>query len=219
VVIYNGVDLPEAARARESAGPREPSKLVCVGRFITLKGQHVAIRAMRPLADRFPQAKLVLLGSGPQEGSLRRLTRDLDLNGKVRFPGWLPHERVLREAATAAAVVVPSTGEGFGLAVAEAMACGTPLVTSRIGVFRELLGSDERAGLMFPVNDPDALAEAVGRVFKRPAEATRRASCAYERVCSRFSVQRMVNDYLRLYDGLAARRNGRARRATGRVAR
>jgi len=210
-VIRNGVDIPRAEQVRQAAGPREPRKLVCVGRFIHCKGQHVLIRAMRAVADRFPDARLVLLGSGPREAALRRLADGLDLNGTVCFPGWLAHEDVLREAASAAAVIVPSMGEGFGLAVAEAMACRTPLVASRIEVFQEILGDEGHAGLLYERRDPAALAEAIGQVLTQPEEAARRAARAYSRVRSCFSIDRMVADYLRLYDSLAAPTNGWSR--------
>jgi glycosyltransferase involved in cell wall biosynthesis len=99
--------------------------------------------------------------------------------GAVLTPGYLPQPDLARVVAGAAAVVVPSRYEGFGLPALEALACGTPVVASDLPALREVLG--DQAGLV-PPGDPAALAGALARVLDdpggEPARAARRARAA-----------------------------------------
>jgi glycosyltransferase involved in cell wall biosynthesis len=202
-VIYNGIDVEHIQRLCAGVGARELHKLVCSGRMVPVKGQAVLIRAMPGILRRFADARLVFIGSGPEEARLKQQVVDLGLSSHVEFLGWCPHDEVIREMASAGVVVVPSDGsqEGFGLVVAEAMACGTPIVASRIDVFEEVLGDGDNCGWFFEKRDAGALAEAVCQVLRHP-EAHRRAMNAKERVKTRFSLDRMVGGYLAFYDSL-----------------
>jgi glycosyltransferase involved in cell wall biosynthesis len=97
----------------------------------------------------------------------------------VRTPGYLPEPDLARLVAGAAALVVPSWYEGFGLPALEALACGTPVVAADLPALREVLG--DQAELVAP-GDPDALAAALARVLRdpggEPARAARRARAA-----------------------------------------
>jgi glycosyltransferase involved in cell wall biosynthesis len=106
--------------------------------------------------------------------------------------------------ATAEILVVPSNGEqeGFGLVVAEGMALGTPIVASDIQVFREVLGKDDKCGWFFEKKNPESLAKTICQVFSQREEAITKANNALIRVQERFSIERMVKDYLRLYEML-----------------
>jgi len=203
VVIPNGIDVAGIAASCKNAGHREPYKLVCSGRLVDVKGQDVLIRAMPRVAGQFPAVRLLMIGTGPRETTLVQLASSLGVSDQVDFTGWLPHDHVLREVATAAVAVVPSDAqEGFGLVVAEAMACQTPIVASRIPVFEELLTEDGRCGLFFKKKSPESLSETICRVLSLPEGAAERAARARLRVAERFSADRMVGDYLRLYDSL-----------------
>jgi glycosyltransferase involved in cell wall biosynthesis len=99
--------------------------------------------------------------------------------GAVRTPGYLPQEELARVVAGAAAVVVPSWYEGFGLPALEALACGTPVVASDLPAHREVLGDQAE---LVPPGDPAALAGALARVLDdpggEPARAARRTRAA-----------------------------------------
>jgi glycosyltransferase involved in cell wall biosynthesis len=91
----------------------------------------------------------------------------------VRTPGYLPQDDLVRVVAGAAALVVPSWYEGFGLPALEALACGTPVVASDLPALREVLG--DQADLVAP-GDPAALAGALARVLEDPGGGKRRAA-------------------------------------------
>ena len=99
--------------------------------------------------------------------------------GAVRTPGYLPQPDLARVVAGAAAVVVPSWYEGFGLPALEALACGTPVVAADLPALREVLGDQAE---LVPPGDPAALAGALARVLDdpggEPARAARRARAA-----------------------------------------
>ncbi|MEN8221009.1 MAG: glycosyltransferase family 4 protein [Pseudomonadota bacterium] len=152
----------------------------------------------------FPETKLVLIGAGRDEVALKRQVDNLGIADSVQFRGWLCSEETIKEMATAEVLVVPNTGEeGFGLVVAEGMAANTPIVASRIQVFEEVLGADDSCGWFFDKNNPDSLADAICQVFAQSDEAAARVARASLRVQERFSVERMVGDYLRLYDKIS----------------
>jgi glycosyltransferase involved in cell wall biosynthesis len=97
----------------------------------------------------------------------------------VRTPGYLHEPELARVVAGAAALVVPSWYEGFGLPALEALACGTPVVASDLPALREVLGDQAE---LVPPGDPDALAGALARALEDPggenARAARRARAA-----------------------------------------
>src|SRR5207302_897221 len=114
--------------------------LLFVGRFDDkVKRVGALIRAFAGLAARHPDADLVLVGEGPDGAALRRLAGECG-GGRVRFLGWVPGPEALVALYNAAqCLVMPSRSEGFPGVVGEAMACGTPVLASRVGGVGELV--------------------------------------------------------------------------------
>jgi len=159
-VIAPPVGSPAGTSVHAAGGAREGYAL-CVGRLSPEKGVEVAIDACRVAG-----VPLVVAGTGPARASL--LARAA--GGDVRFEGWVDETRLARLRAEAAIAVVPSvTSETFGLAAAEAMAAGVPVVASRIGALPELVEED---GLC-PPGDAGALAAAIARRWGDGAAAER----------------------------------------------
>lgn len=204
VVIPNGVDIGKIRAAVAGVGEWVPGRIVCAGRMVRVKGQQLLIEALPEAVRHHPHLRLHLIGSGPMEEALRRRVDELGLTDNVVFLGWRPHDEVLREMAVAELVVVPSDGsqEGFGLVVAEALVCGTPLLVSDIPVFREVLEGAGDHGRFFTPGDAAALAVALtGFPFAAPGQqASAPALPALELV--RLSVDAMADAYLRLYQAL-----------------
>jgi glycosyltransferase involved in cell wall biosynthesis len=142
--------LPSLAHEPAAADAGAPYALV-VSRLAPEKGVDVAIDACRMAG-----MPLVVAGEGPEYAALRERVRDAD----VRFLGWVQGPELARLRAGAAIALAPSRSpETFGLAVAEAMAAGTPVLASRVGAYGELLDADQ----LVQVDDPRALAAAIGR--------------------------------------------------------
>ena len=138
---YTGVDHQlfrplDRADCRAKLGlPLDRPVLACVGALIARKGQRFAIEALALL----PDAVLVLAGSGPDEAALRALAASLGLAPRVRFLGSVPHADLPAVLSAADVFVLPTASEGLANAWVEALACGTPVVTTPIPGALELL--------------------------------------------------------------------------------
>lgn len=157
------VPARSGAQARQRIGmPSDGALLVCVGALIARKGQAFAIEALTRLAD----ARLVLIGEGGDRAALETLARDIGVADRVHFLGSLPHAEIARIVQAADVAVLPSASEGVANAWIEALACGTPLVTTDVGGAREVL-RDPIAGRIV-VREADAIASAVAELLASP---------------------------------------------------
>src|SRR5215472_5798714 len=146
-----------------SPGQGSGDYVVFVGRLLEGKGAETLIRAWREL----PEVPLKVIGDGALREPLEALARR-EAPG-VEFAGRLPHDAVLSTIADARLLVIPSDCyEGFPMVLAEALACGTPVLASRIGSLAELVREGE-TGATFPAGDAPALAAAVRRLLANAA--------------------------------------------------
>jgi glycosyltransferase involved in cell wall biosynthesis len=141
---------------------------------------------------RQPQVKLRLAGDGPESGALAKRAGELGLGDRVELLGL---RNDLPELAAAADLFVqPTVYEAFGLAVAEAMACGLPVIASRVGGLPELVRHQE-TGLLVPPGDPWALAEAIDQLASQP-EVRRRMGEAARRQAALFDTRLSAAQHL-----------------------
>jgi glycosyltransferase involved in cell wall biosynthesis len=129
---------------------------VYVGRLSHQKGLPVALEALREV----PEARLVLVGDGPEREHLQRLATTLGLDGRVEFAGARPRDQVLRTVAGATALVLPSAWENLPHAAVEALSVGTPVVATAVGGVPEVVHDGEN-GLLVPAGDSTSLAAAM----------------------------------------------------------
>lgn len=145
--------------------PRPGDYALFVGRLSPEKGLSTLVQAWRRLPVAVP---LLIVGDGPMRQQLAADTAGAGLNN-IRFVGQLPRDEVYTAMKKAAFLVVPSVWqEPFGLIVAEAFACGTPVLGARIGAIPEML-EHEVTGLHFAPGDPDDLAKQVAWAWEHPA--------------------------------------------------
>lgn len=178
-VVPNGVDLDaiaatgpsERAAARARLGLVDGPLAVCVARLCRQKGQDVLLRAWPVVRSRVPEARLVLVGGGPDERELRRAAGEA-----VELVG--PRDDVRDWLAAADVVVAPSRWEGMSIAVLEAMASARSVVATEVPGIREALGEDAP---VVPVEAVDALAYAVAERLADPELAASEGRAARER--------------------------------------
>jgi glycosyltransferase involved in cell wall biosynthesis len=178
-VIPNGVDLDawtEASGKERTAARRrleldERPTVVCVGRLCRQKGQDILLKAWPAIVSGVPEARLVLVGDGPDAKLLRhRAGEGVRLVGERADVGdWL---------AAADVVAVPSRWEGMSIGMLEAMARGRSVVASDVGGAQEALGRE--AGEVVPSEDAFALANAIVTRLRDPAQAAAEGRAARE---------------------------------------
>jgi len=122
-VVRLGTDLPA-----ERAQPYEHPTVVTTGHLIARKRHADVLRAVALLRDRHPQLRYLVIGDGPELGSLRGLAAELGVADRVELAGQLPHEEALRRTRRASLLAMPSTDEAFGVAYVEAMAGWLPAI-------------------------------------------------------------------------------------------
>jgi N-acetyl-alpha-D-glucosaminyl L-malate synthase BshA len=149
-----------------------------------------AVRARRP-------ALLVLVGDGPDRSRTEALVRELGLAADVCFLGkQLAFQPVLAQADV---FLLPSQTEAFGLAALEAMACGVPVVATRVGGVPEVV-VDGDSGLLFPPGDVAAMSDGVLALLDDPARRDRMAKAARARAETEYQPAPMIDRYLEIYE-------------------
>ena len=143
--------------------PGDAPLFTCVGALIERKGQSLAIEALAT----FPDARLLLVGLGPDEAALKAQTQRAGLTDRVHFLGSIDHDLLPVVLSASDAMVLPSSREGLANAWVEALACGTPIVINDAGGARELL-IDDRAGRIV-ARTPAAIAEGLRAVLTMDA--------------------------------------------------
>ena len=136
--------------------------VLCVCRFYPRKRVDVLLRAAALLAGRIPELELRIVGGGPGEARLRSLCRDLRLQSVVHWTGDVTLDALAAEYNRAHVFCLPSVQEGFGIVFLEAMAAGKPIIAARAAAVPEVVGA---SGILVEPDDPEALAQAIARIF------------------------------------------------------
>jgi glycosyltransferase involved in cell wall biosynthesis len=160
-IVRCGVDVGRYA-ARPEPGNAVP-RVLCVGRLVPAKGQRMLLDASERLMAAGVNHELVFAGTGPDEERLRDHAARAGMN-HARFLGGLDSGAVLEEYRRADVFVLPSFAEGVPVVLMEAMACGVPVISTRITGIPELI-EDGTDGLLVPAGDSDALASALARLL------------------------------------------------------
>jgi glycosyltransferase involved in cell wall biosynthesis len=192
-VIYNGVDtdLFVPASERKQRMPSELPTVVTVARLHPVKGHRVLLEAI-PLVQ--TPARYVFVGDGEMRPQLERIVRERNL--PVTFVG---HQDVILPFYQQADLVVQtSLSEGFSLSMAEALACGVPVVTTRTGGCLEIAQHVTKGVRLVDIGDVQGLAEAIDAMLSQSVEVDREA------VVRHFSVRQMCANTLRLYTDIVA---------------
>lgn len=187
---WSGQPLPPSA-----PDPSSPV-IVCVARLREQKGHDSLLRAFASIVDRWPRARLRLIGDGPLMLSLLSDAKRMSIDNAVEFAGQT--DDVWPELASASVFVLPSRYEPLGIAVMEAMAAGTPVVATAVGGIPEVVGD---AGLLVEPGNDTALADALVRAIS-DSDWRIRASREGQRRAASMRVEEMCADYLGLYQAL-----------------
>lgn len=200
-VLRNGVDLdtfcPQDRRRVRAQMRIEGPALLSVGQLVELKAHDLIIGALPDL----PGYTLLIVGDGPERSKLERLAKGLKIANRVRFLGPIPHERLAEIYSVADALVLASSREGWPNVLLEAMACGTPVIGSKVGGIPEIVNSPA-AGVLISERTSAGIAAAVKHLFQNPPDRA-----ATRRYAEQFSWDATTDGQIRLFDDILARIN------------
>jgi glycosyltransferase involved in cell wall biosynthesis len=192
-------------RSQLSIGTDE-AMILTIGRFSKEKGHAVLLHALQQLRSIARNWKLVLVGMGPERDALMRLARSLDLSEQVIFAG--AHADVQPFYASADVFALPSLSEGSSNVLLEAMAAKMPIAATEAGGNPEIILHNE-TGLLVPIGDSQGMADAIARLLREPALASRFGEAGFARATHEFSVGQYRRRLLSFYaEALEARNAG-----------
>lgn len=202
VAIPNGVPVPGRAWQRRLDWRCTP-RAIFVGRLAPEKGLDVLIAAWPLVRAQYPQARLTLIGEGPQRPALEEMVRTLGMmlgpGQAIDMPGAAPEPSEMMRGADL--FILPSREEGMSIALLEAMALGIPLVASSIAGNRRLV-SDFKHGRLAPPDDPKALAGVIIDQWDNFDRAFHMSRAARSRVEQEFSIHAVARHHLALFENI-----------------
>jgi glycogen(starch) synthase len=204
-VLHNGLNVP--ALLPEPLLTDAP-RLLCLGRLAIQKGFDLAITALASITNRFPNARLIVAGDGPERPNLERQVAELGLADIVDFVGWVSPDKVYALINTSTIVLMPSRWEGLPSVVLQAAMMARPVVATRVSGLSEVIVHKD-TGLLIDPGDRNALAEAIAWLIDHPETATRMGQAARRQVQERFSWEQCVTSYDALWRRLIMNWRGR----------
>jgi glycosyltransferase involved in cell wall biosynthesis len=206
-LIYNGVDLERFApgqdtNLRQELGIAPEAKVVgFIGEIRREKNLDVLIRAAGRLIGKYPDLHLVFVGDYSMEpdepARLNDMAAELGLSGRITFTGYrFDPERFYRIFDI---YVLPTTREGFGVTLIEAMASSTPLIACRVRGPKEII-SDGAEGILIKDRDPEELFQAIEFLLKNPEAVERYITKARKKVSKEFDQKKILPVLLEQYE-------------------
>ncbi|PIV75441.1 MAG: colanic acid biosynthesis glycosyltransferase WcaL [Rhodobacteraceae bacterium CG17_big_fil_post_rev_8_21_14_2_50_65_11] len=182
-IVHCGVEP-----ARYTAGDRDGTRLVFVGRLASVKGIAVLLEAFVDVLAARPDLTLTLVGDGPERAALEAEAARLGVAGTVRFAGYQSQAEVADLLASHDALVLPSFAEGVPVVLMEALAAGLPVIATAVGGVGELVKDGETGCLIAP-GDAAALCDAILRMFGDAAMRARMGAAGRARIEAGFTAR------------------------------
>lgn len=200
VTVHYGLgalpDTPSEVTPSDLGVAPEVPVLLAIGRLTAQKDHATLLQAFARVRTAYPSAVLAILGIGPLEGETRRRVSELGLDEAVLLPGRLE----IRDWLDRADVFVhTSRWEGFGIVLLEAMLAGLPIVATRVSAVPEVV-VDNRTGLLIEPGDVPTLTAALSRLLGDPEQAAALGRAGLERARTEFSIARMVDGTIAVYE-------------------
>lgn len=202
-VVGNGINLDVFHPYPEIE--RRPDRLITtLSADSPLKGFPYLLEALAELRRTRPTLELKVIGSPGLRTQTAKLVDQLGIKHAVHFTGRVEAEEIARAYAESTVAIVPSLYEGFGFPAGEAMACEVPVVSTTAGALPEVVGRDEKAGLLVQPGSAPDLARAIGTLLDAPERCRAMGAAGRERVLSQFTwrraAERTVDSYRELID-------------------
>lgn len=171
-VIPMGTDLTQTFVSNPNI-KRLPNQLLFVGRLVEKKGVKHLLHALKEVCKSLPDTRLVIVGSGPLQASLEKLSKELGLSSQTTFAGRLGHPALVQLYQESTVAVFPFVQakdgdmEGLGLVMVEAMGCGCPVIASNLPAVRDVIPPE--SGYLVNSANAEALAERILAAITQPS--------------------------------------------------
>ncbi len=203
-LIPNGVDITRFNPIHATTPIDERAYVVvCISKLRYEKGIDVLLQAWQMVHEQAPQAQLIIVGSGYLQTQLECMAKALGTAASVEFAGL--QSDVPAQLHRGGLAVLPSRWEGMPNALLEAMACGLPCVATRVSGSEELLQHGVN-GLLVEPEDYQGLAQALLTLLHNPVLAQKYGQAARETVERHYSLDRIMDRYVELYQRIAEHR-------------
>jgi len=195
-VVPFGVNVPD--RYQEQPEP-EPVKICFAKNLKLIAGPDILLRAMTRVVGEIPDVVLNIAGTGEATGHVRRMIAQLNLTNHVNMVGFIENDRIYSFYQDHHFMVMPSVKEAFGVAALESLACGRPVVASKVGGIPEVL-VDNETGILVDKGDPDKLAAAIIRLARDAALRERMGRAGHQFVKDNFTWERSLDLMVDVYN-------------------
>lgn len=175
----------------------ETNRVLYAGALTELKGVDLLLKAHWKTLHSNPDLLLQICGRGSGENTFKKLTRELDIEDRVTFHGYLKQQKLKEKMLESKLVVLPSKTEGFGRVLIEGLACYTPFVATRTGGPSEL-AAESKAGIIVPVDEIGPLSEAILKLVDSKKTRREMGKQGHEYVEKNFSTEAYFKNYHQL---------------------
>ena len=196
-VIPNGVEA-DIFFPREKVKPiHNKLNIITVARLIKRKGIQDLLKALSELRNDNGYSKnfsLLVVGKGSYESQLKNLCKQLNLEDMVTFYGFCPRCDLPELYRNSDIFVLPSMAESFGIVFAEAMACGLPVICTKVGAIPDLI--EDRNGILTESNNVEALKQAISYMMKHKEKWSSMGRASRDKICKEYSWEGVAKKYL-----------------------
>jgi hypothetical protein len=201
-VINNGINknrIEQIALLAKNTGTCGNEKIILsVSNLIKTKGIDFNLLALSRLLPKYPDVKYLVIGDGPEKGSLLDLSEKLGIIRNVEFLGKQPNDEVIRYMCNADIFSLPSWSEGFGIVYLEAMACGKPVIACQGEGIEDVIEDGETGFLVRP-QDVDSLAEVLEFLLNNPQKARDVGEKAKKHVMENYTWEKVASKIISVY--------------------
>lgn len=224
-LISNGYDIDRfqsdvniATPIEFNRYPQNIRRILSIRRLVPKNGIHIFIQALSLIRLKYTNFHYFVIGEGRSELFIRRLIKELDLEGHVSLLGKRENEKLVAYYKHADLIVIPSSAEARSIACIEAMGMGKPIIASRVGGLIDLLGEDSRYGQLVRIYESEScnyappdhlspdllgpLVQAVLDFLQNPELLQEKGRLAHQLVRHQYSWASIAQQYLRIYESL-----------------
>jgi colanic acid/amylovoran biosynthesis glycosyltransferase len=198
-INFPSIDIGQFKYSQRILNPQDRIRIVSTGRLHYQKGYVYALNAIRILLDRGFDIEYSICGGGPEEGLLKYMIQELNLQDSVKLMGKVSSSEVAEHLIRADLFLLPSIYEGIANAAIEAMASGVPIISTTCGGMEELIDNGKN-GFLVRRFSADEIARAIESLIQDPLETRRMSVEARRKIEEQFNLDLQINKFLHEYE-------------------